>query len=62
MAKVKMLSLYASADGVFDKGIVADIDDKVASNLVVYGYAEFVDAPPVVEEKKPTKKKGKKAE
>ena len=64
--RVKMKTLMASADGVFDKGSVADVDDKVAKSLVDNGFAEFVDAHPVVEEvveKKPTKsKKGKKVE
>lgn len=64
--RVKMKTLMASAGGVFDKGSVADVDDKVAKSLVDNGFAEFVDAHPVVEEvveKKPTKsKKGKKVE
>lgn len=69
--RIKFNVLSASANGVFNVGDVADLDEKFASPLVKGGFAELleeekpvvVEQTEVVEKKKPaTKKKGKKVE
>lgn len=64
--RVKMLTLMANADGVFDKDKEFDMDDKVGKNLVSNGFAVCVDKPVAkaeeAEEKPAPKKKGKKVE
>ena len=65
--RIKFNTMSASEYGVFNKGDIADLDEKFAYPLVKGGYAELLEEEKPVEAevvvKKPaTKKKGKKAE